>query len=298
MISSAAVIGHPISHSLSPLIFRFLAKILGKPIDYKAFDIAPDALEVFFNSCRDKKSFVGFNVTLPHKEKILQLVDHASLSARSIGAVNVVSFVDGIATGHNTDIDGLKDSFKEYDIDLRGQNVVLIGAGGAARAAAFALGTVGAKNILICNRNSQKTKNLIRDISHLFPDTNWTGTNWINGDLEQHLIDAKLIINATPVGMHGQTATTKEIAIFQEILNRNKTSSIKNSFAFDLIYHPEKTPFLNEAKKLGFQTVTGLTMLISQAIATWEIWFEKIEIDIKKDLKKELEIHLREVLKG
>jgi shikimate dehydrogenase len=295
--SSAAVIGHPISHSLSPFIFKFLAKILNKPeFDYKAMDIPPEALDVFFNSCRDKKGFVGFNVTIPHKEKILQLVDQANVSSRSIGAVNVVSFVDGVATGHNTDIHGLEESFREHDIDLRNQNVVLIGAGGAARAAAFAVGTAGAKNVLIYNRNSKKAENLIRDIGPLFSDTRWTDTNWADGNFKQKHLNTKLIINATPVGMGGQRTTAKEIATFQEILNRHQPSTTENCFAFDLIYHPEKTPFLSEAQKLGFHTVSGLTMLIGQALATWEIWFEEMEADIKKDLKKELKTHLREVL--
>lgn len=283
MTKTAAVIGHPVSHSLSPELFWFLAKTLDADLRYEAIDVKPENLNDFIRGQKSDASRVGFNVTVPHKEKLFDLLDSTTKEARIVGAVNVIEIKNGRWTGHNTDILGLQDSFQQNGVDLESSTVIILGAGGAARAAAFAVAVEGAARVVICNRNPVKAAVIANEFGPIFSDTSFLAAG------EQHDFskeNAKLVIQATPMGMSGVDSSDQKI--FERVLSGPKT------FAYDLVYRPEETEFLKLAKSNGFQTITGLSMLIGQALATWEIWFNPLAD--KNELFESLTIFLRKKL--
>lgn len=271
MMRTAAVIGHPVSHSLSPDLFSFLAGLQAqKEFTYEAIDVPSAKLKEFIQQQRQMPERVGFNVTIPHKERLFDLLDNVSKEARTVGAVNVIEIKNSRWSGHNTDILGLQDSLLQSDADLDAQNVLILGAGGAARAAAFAVAVEGAKRVVICNRNQARAEVIVQDFKNIF-----SGTEFISADYSFDFAaeNAKLVIQATPLGMSGIKTDDSDLRIFESLLNGVKS---QQAFAFDLIYRPEETVFLKMAKRKGFKTITGLSMLIGQALATWEIWFSPI----------------------
>lgn len=288
-MKSAAVIGHPVAHSLSPAIFGFLASELHqRDFDYSKIDVEPTALESFVRETKAKQNWLGFNVTIPHKERILDFVDDVEPSAKAVGAVNVVALSSGRARGFNTDVLGLEESFDIYKIQLSGSSVLILGAGGAARAAAFAAAQKGANTIGFLNRNFGRANSIANEFSRLFPEVKFKS---LQNAAESRKLSASLVIQATPVGMSGHKTETSDLELFNQVL---ETSGPGERWAFDLIYRPEKTAFLSEANDLGYQAIGGLTMLIGQAIATWEIWIGKIED--KKLMHAKLGTHLRKIL--
>lgn len=269
-MKKAAVIGHPISHSLSPEIFAYLAKTLGQELEYSAVDVKPEALAEFIRSQRARPELVGFNVTIPHKEKLFDLLDSVSTEARSVGAVNVIEIKNEKWMGHNTDILGLQDSFQQTGVDLDGSTVIILGAGGAARAAAFAVAVEGAARVVICNRNLIKAVNIALDFNPVFSGTDFLSVSDLHDFAGE---SAELIIQATPLGMGASRSSGDDFVgaeLFDALL------SGPPGVAYDLVYRPEETEFLRLAKQKGFSTITGLSMLIGQALATWEIWFNPI----------------------
>lgn len=258
----AALLGHPVAHSLSPAIFNFLAKALGREVLYQKFDVAPEELKRFVKALAPQQLFIGWNVTLPHKEKILTLCDRVSAEARAIGAANVVHFLRGESTAYNTDAFGIRQTLREHGVRLRGKQAVLYGAGGAARAVAYALGQEGAARVWVINRTPARGKALCRHFSRILPSTRFV---FVEAAL---CVEGKvaLIAQATPLGMKpGRARFDLPTAVDQKTL------------AFDLIYRPNLTPFLREARHRGTATVGGMDMLAWQAIATWEIWFGKVK---------------------
>jgi shikimate dehydrogenase len=205
------------------------------------------------------QDYVGVNVTLPHKESILAYLQKVTPAAEAIGAVNVVHFEGKKATGHNTDVEGLLGTFREHKISLAGESVLIIGAGGAARAMAYAAALSKVSEINFAARNVEKAKKISESIGPLFPKVKW--------NLEPR--SSHLIVNTTPVGMVGISGENA----FASHLSFTK----KNSVALDLIYRPSDTPFLKLAREKDFKTVGGLDMLIYQALATWKIWFGELK---------------------
>lgn len=281
----AAVIGHPVSHSLSPAIFSFLANELAvSDLNYQALNIEPTELDSFFKETKVKAGWLGMNVTIPHKERLLSYVDELSAGAKAVGAVNVVAFKSGRAIGHNTDVLGLEDSFGENGVTLKGETVVILGAGGAARASAFASAFAGAKKVLLCNRTEARALAIAEEFTQLFPGVTFSS---VDPSDSNEIQKAKLIIQATPIGMQSYDASDEDKKLFAKVLSGQG----KGRFAFDLIYRPEETEFLKLAHERGFKTIGGLAMLIGQALATWEIWFTKI--DEKQKLSAKLASFLR-----
>ena len=285
MTWTAAVIGHPVSHSLSPDIFSFLAKELGVDLKYEALDVRPEQLKDFVQTQKLNPTRIGFNVTIPHKEKLFELLDVVTKEARSVGAVNVIEIKKGKWTGHNTDILGLQDSFHLHEVDLDNSTVIILGAGGAARAAAFAAAIEGAARVFICNRRRENSNAIANEYNKIFSDTSFEP---VGLDYNFANENAKLVVQSTPMGMIGGAASNPEL--FENILSGPTT------VAFDLVYRPEETEFLKLAKTKNFKTITGLSMLIGQALATWEIWFSPLQN--KNQLSEQLAVFLRKKLAG
>ena len=248
----AAVIGHPVNKSLSPKIFKVMAKAYGREVSYRKIDVRAGELRSFF---KGRDGFIGWNVTIPHKEEILKLVARLTPEVKAIGAANVVHFETARGVAHNTDVFGIRQTLREQGVRLRGREAVLYGAGGAARAVAYALVGEGARRVWVVNRTRSRGEALCRYF-------NSRATKFVYVK-SADAIPSKiaLMVNATPAG---------DSFTFPRGVDAR-------TLAFDLVYRRQFTPFLKMARRHGIRTVNGLTMLIWQAIATWEIWFGKVK---------------------
>jgi 3-dehydroquinate dehydratase / shikimate dehydrogenase len=240
------VIGNPITHSLSPILHN--AGFRNRHIDaiylpFRVIDLAD-----FLRAIKPLK-IVGFSVTLPHKERILRHLDGCDPLAAAIGAVNtVVVRRGGKLFGYNTDYVGVLRAI-EQRMPIAGSRVLVLGAGGAARALAFALAKGGA-SVSICARRMERARKLAREAD---------GDAMPRGALKREFFDA--IVNATPVGMHPNTR--------QSPLNANELNC---RIVFDAVYRPRRTRLLQLAAAKGIETISGVEMFLAQGIAQWEIW--------------------------
>jgi shikimate dehydrogenase len=251
----AGVIGHPISHSKSPLIHGYWLKQYGIEGEYKTYDIDPAALETGVRGLVDA-GLVGFNVTLPHKQNIIPLCKTLSNDARSIGAVNTVTVLkNGDLHGHNTDAFGFARNLKVAvpDFDWENATATVIGAGGAARAILYALQQHGIINIRITNRTIESAQNLAALYQAKVID--WDDRN-------ASVRDADLIINTTSLGMKGQNS-----------LDIDLSGINGNAVVYDIVYTPLMTPLLQQAEEKHVRIVTGVGMLLHQARPGFEAWF-------------------------
>jgi shikimate dehydrogenase len=245
----AAVVGWPANHSLSPLMMRTWLDAAGLEGCYGRVEIPPEQAERFFKSLPDL-GWAGVNVTLPHKDTALAAADHATAGAEAIGAANLLT-VDG--SGHlradNTDIIGIESALHEDD---QTGPAVLIGAGGAARAALFHLSRQD-RDITVVNRTRAKAEALVSAYDRPIKVTT---------DLYGALSGASLVINATSLGMAGHPALVPD-------LSRTRADAL----VFDMVYTPLRTGLLTAAAKAGRRTADGLTMLIGQARPSFEAFF-------------------------
>ncbi|HWT13885.1 MAG TPA: shikimate dehydrogenase [Allosphingosinicella sp.] len=245
----AELIGDPVAHSKSPTIHRFWLREMGIVGDYRALRLGPDELAGYLARRRSDPDWRGCNVTMPYKEKVADLLDGVDPFARRIGAVNTVVNRDGFLIGTNTDWQGVNLALEP--VGAAGKRVVLIGAGGAARAAVEELRQAEAAHLTILNRSEDKA----RDLLLRFGGRGATGP--VGGDPE-----ADLLINATPLGMAGQPP----LAVGLSRLSDAAT-------VFDMVYDPLETELLAEARRRGFRIVDGLAMLVWQASMAFTHFF-------------------------
>lgn len=256
----AAVIGHPIAHSLSPALFEEFARAAEPHLDltYSAIDVHPDALETTLAGWRDDARFIGCNVTMPHKERIIPLLERCSDAAQACSAVNVVRR-DGMSlVGENTDVAGITATLAAVRCSVPERTAVVFGSGGGAHAVVEVLGAQRAADVWIVARTPSRARTLARRASARWPDTVFT----VLALGEELPPPAQLYVNATPLGQSGQPS--------RSLLPANAPAG---ACAFDLVYRPAQTPFLNEARARGLTTIGGFTMLLEQALATFEAWF-------------------------
>lgn len=278
----AAVIGSPISHSLSPAIFAFISQDQGRALEYQAIEVKSDDHKKFLQDIIKSKGLVGLNITLPLKELFVNCSDKLSEAAKTIGAMNVLQIKDGLIYGHNTDAIGIEKTFQKAGYDVKGKVCLLWGAGGSAKAASFVLGKLKAETVYIYNRGN-RGQDLAEHFSSHYPETTF---NFINNlDLiKNESLD--LMINSTPLGMQGHESG-------EEYFSKCKNLKFsQNALAFDLIYVPETTDFLKAASHCGLATVGGMGMLIDQALASWEIWFGSVTNE------EQLHVRLKSFLTG
>jgi shikimate dehydrogenase len=266
------VLGDPVSHSLSPAMHNAAFKALGMDCEYHAFRVSKDSLhDAIHGACA--LGFGGLNLTIPLKEKALEIVKPTDLAKR-IGAVNTVDFKKGII-GHNTDGLGATMALTESGVRIKGKNVLLLGAGGAARAIAFTLATEGA-NVTIANRTPERAISLAKEAG---------STEKINAsgleNLKDRIKNSDILINSTAVGMSPK--------VFETLV----TSDIMHSdlVVFDIVYNPLNTRLLQEAKIAGAKTIDGVKMLVYQGAEAFKIWTGKIPpVDImEKAVREKLE---------
>lgn len=251
------IIGDPINHSLSPAIHNAAFTTLGLNCSYIAFRVQEHQLENSMDSLR-AINIGGFNVTMPHKVTVLNYVDRSDKIVEMVGAANTINNVDGKFYAHNTDVVGFIEPLRQRKIDLNGYEVLILGAGGAARAVAVALSQEkGVCKINIFNRDIDRSTNLANIISKLGIESNIISQN----DIQNIAFRSNLIVNTTPLGMKNEQSLIK-------------TSSISNeSIVYDIVYKPIETKLLENAKTAGAQVIYGYEMLLEQAIASFKIWF-------------------------
>jgi 3-dehydroquinate dehydratase/shikimate dehydrogenase len=240
------VIGDPVGHSLSPQMQN--AGFQAKRMDAVYLPFRVRDLKDFLGAIASLR-ISGFSVTLPHKEKILRQLDGCDPLAAAIGAVNtVVVRSGGKLYGYNTDYVGVLRAL-ERRLPLRGSRVLILGAGGVARACAFALAQAGA-TVCVCARRPQRAKALAKAVG---------GEAVVRRQLKREFFDA--IVNATPVGMYPRTGRSPLEA-----------RELNCRLVFDTIYRPRQTKLLQLAARRGIETVSGLEMFVAQGTAQWEIW--------------------------
>lgn len=256
MTTKAFVIGHPIAHSKSPLIHGTWLEAYGVEGSYTAFDIAPEDLPDFLARIRAGE-FAGGNVTIPHKEAVMALCDTVDPLARRIGAVNTLVHENGALLGRNTDYLGflanLDAGAPGWDAAL--ESVIVLGAGGAARAIIVALLERGAARIDLLNRSPARAETLAAEF----------GPRVVPGVLEDFASrapSAALLVNTTSIGMGGSAFENLDLAVLPP-----------HAVVSDIVYTPLITPLLASAQARGLHIVDGLGMLLHQAAPGFEAWF-------------------------
>lgn len=250
------VLGHPVAHSRSPLIHGSWLAEHGLKGSYERIDVTPDDLPAFVARLRAGE-FVGGNVTVPHKEAMLGLVDDVTEAARAIAAVNTVWREGERICGDNTDVSGF---LAHLDTTASGWDgrvgtALVLGAGGAARGIAFGLKGRGIGRILLVNRSRERADKLAASLGRPVEAADWGRRDALVGE-------ADLIVNTTALGMHGQPPLEIDLAGLRP-----------GTIIDDIVYVPLKTPLLLEAERRGGVPVDGLGMLLHQAVPGFARWF-------------------------
>ena len=253
-----AVIGDPIAHSMSPVLHEEIYGQLGIDGSFEKVHVMPHSLRSFVES----NKLDGYNVTIPHKQSVIPFLDELDDSAQSIGAVNCVHN----GKGYNTDWIGFTMAMEGNNINLKEKDCLILGAGGAARAIAYALIQSNVNSISIVNRTKKKADDLAQWIKSI------AGIP-VNTQTHKRSNTQTLIINCTPLGMWPDTESMPNV----EIQN--------GQILADTIYNPLETAWLKTGKEKGAKTIGGLDMFIAQGLASADIWFdekisEKINISL------------------
>ena len=255
MSKTFAVIGDPIDHSLSPNIHSAAFRELNLESSYIAYRIPKDELKEGIEGLK-KIQISGFNVTIPHKVEMVKYVDKIDESCSLTGAVNTVENNDGILKGYNTDTDGFLDPFKKREIRIKGAKILLLGAGGAARAIVAGLGKEKAGEITIANRTMQKAVELSELSKKIGLDSSPTKIEEVGESAKNY----DIIINATSVGLKNEQSP-----ISLETVR-------KDTVVYDIVYMPMNTDFIKRARQKGARIIFGYEMLLGQAVRAFEIW--------------------------
>jgi shikimate dehydrogenase len=259
-----AVIGHPINHSLSPLMHNTAFKLLDLECQYEMIDIAPDSLQQKIEHLRDQM-WGGFNITIPHKEAIIPLIDEVVPEARAIGAVNTVVHQQQKLIGHNTDVIGIERSLLPYQAEIENSFCTIMGSGGVARSVAFVLTHhFRPKAITFSALFPEQAHALIKSLNST--DVPCTVIHCADPALESAIKASTLLVNATDVGMYPRIQHSP-------LPNRQWLS--KNHIVFDLVYRPLTTQLQKDAKDLGARTIDGLGMFVHQGAAAFQLWTGK-----------------------
>ncbi len=264
------ILGYPVEHSLSPAIFNYVFEKLNLNWCYLPFPFPSTHKISYFLECFKELNFVGLNVTMPYKEVVVPFLDEVSAFARIAEAVNVIHLQDGALIGYNTDGRGFIDSLKEVGVRAEGKTVMVLGAGGAARAVVLSLAMEGAKRIVLANRTRERGEKLAAVLRSRFPKVEALVVD-LSAEAKPYLAEADILVNATPVGMDGISKPLDE-----EVLTALPASSL----VYDMIYSPLETPLLKWAKDTGRKSLNGLPMLLLQAQGSFQVW-EGSEIELK-----------------
>ncbi|MDH5510563.1 MAG: shikimate dehydrogenase [Nitrospinota bacterium] len=254
------IIGHPLGHTLSPVMHQAAARELGLSLTYDPFDVAPENLPKYMEDLRHGE-LDGLNVTVPHKMAVMEHMDEVSEEAQRIGAVNTIVISAGRLAGHNTDAYGFITSVTQNGgIDPANKKSLVMGAGGASRAVVWAMLKAGAY-VTIANRTQEKAAKIANDFGGVGAPVEVV--EFGAGELAHIAGNADIIVNASSVGMKG--AGPGSLPDLQGYLR-------KGQLVVDIVYRPLNTPLLEMARLAGAATLDGLWMLIHQGAGSFEMW--------------------------
>ena len=256
-----AVIGDPIGHSRSPQIHLPTLHKFHPDTTYERIRVEKGGLEAFIAYA--KTQLDGFNLTMPHKADILPYLDHVDPLAKAIGAVNSVRVENGVLFGYSTD-GGFYDALAEEGVSLAGKHLVLLGAGGAADTLAVCGASRGIGRLTVVSRRAAQGEALLAKATAVRPALSVRRYDFDH--LSEAVAQADVLVNATPLGMHGVEAEWEQLAFLRQLP--------PDALVCDLIYNPSPTRFLSEAATLGHQTVGGYPMLVWQGVLADEIYLQ------------------------
>ena len=258
MTATVGIIGYPLRHSVSPAFQQAAFDHLGIDATYLAWETPPDALAERMESLRGP-GLLGANVTVPHKQAVVPFLDEVSQAAQDTGAVNTIVNQKGRLTGHNTDVSGFLRALQaDAGFQAQGKRVLVLGAGGSARAVVYGLLKEGAGQVTIANRTVERAHRLIEAVGS-------------PGNVDAVLLEpaalsngCDLIVNCTTLGMRHAPGETETPLPGDAIP--------ASSLVYDLVYNPEETPLLQAAARAGARTLGGLPMLIYQGAEAFRLW--------------------------
>jgi len=258
------IIGYPIEHTLSPLMHNIAIKHLGLDYIYLPFEVKKENIAIAVGGLKGL-GIKGINVTIPHKESVIPYLDALDDNAKFIGAVNTIKLEDDKLKGYNTDGLGFLKSLKiDAQENAKGKNIIILGAGGAARAIAVQMALEDAKSIIIANRTVERGKELAKYISSKLKAQSsklLSAISLKDSLLVEYLREADIIINATSIGMK---ETDTPLFLYDYISDRH--------LVCDIVYKPIETKLLKEASARGARILNGLGMLIYQGSLSFKIW--------------------------
>ena len=260
-----ALLGHPVSHSISPRFQQAALDALGIDARYEAWDTAPEDLAITVEQLRSG-DLLGANVTVPHKVAAMRLVDRPDAMAERVGALNTIIHRDGLLHATNTDVAGILNALRDAGVEAGGAEVVLIGAGGAARAVVVAMRGAGASRVTIANRTAANARALLQ-VGGPDLDMRYAPLDVEDAIFRRAVRGARIVVQSTSMGMlHGPAEG--ESPVPAELFAPGQV-------AFDLVYVPEETPFLRAAAAAGATTVGGLMMLVHQGAEAFRLWLRQ-----------------------
>ncbi len=274
------IIGDPVEHSLSPGMHNAAFDSVGLDHIYVPFHVKTAELEYAINGARAME-IRGLNVTIPHKTEVIKYLDYLDIAAGLIGAVNTIEFGENGAVGHNTDGIGAIRAIEDVT-PVKKKKIMILGAGGAARAISFQLLLSGAESLVISNRTIGKAEELKDDLVEKL-DQEVIVTD-LGQDLEKELEDTDILINTTPIGMYPNIN-------HKPLITANMMH--KELLVNDIVYNPLKTGLILEAEEAGAKTISGIKMLMYQGIESFRIWtgieppVEIFESALLKEMKLE-----------
>lgn len=254
------VFGHPISHSLSPVMHNAAIRALDIDYIYVPFHVLPRDLPAAVEGIRAME-IAGVNVTIPHKERVIECLDEVSDHSTQIRSVNTITNVDGRLKGDTTDGPGFVRSAEAVWGKLDGCKTLILGAGGSAKAVAFALARIGCE-IVIANRTHGRGVELAECLGKVFGTGTFRVAELDGQALGEEILGVDMVINTTSVGMYPDV---EAIPISPDLLRRNL-------LVYDLVYNPARTRLVAEAEKRGASAVSGLKMLVYQGALSFEMW--------------------------
>jgi shikimate dehydrogenase len=251
------LIGWPAAHSRSPIIHKYWLETLGIAGDYRIEAVPPDAVADFVAQLA-ARGYVGANVTIPHKERVLALTSPDE-RVRAVGAANTLWFESGVLRSTNTDIEGFLNNLDacaaEWDSDASQAHALVLGAGGSSRAVIFGLLERGFTRVYVANRTLARAQELVDRFGDNIRALEWRA-------IHEVMPDVHMLVNTTSLGMTGQPPLAIDIGLLPQ-----------TAVVADLVYVPLTTPLLRAATLRGLRTADGLGMLLHQAVRGFELWF-------------------------
>ncbi len=295
------LIGNPVKHTVSPLIHNSLAEIMGLDMVYVPFEVAQGNIGDAIKGAR-ALDIQGLNVTIPYKSDVIPYLEDIDPLAKGIGAVNtLVRTADGGFKGYNTDMTGLYRAMQDENVDLKGKTIVILGAGGVARPAAFLCGSKGASKIFILNRTFERAETVAEEVNRALFDFNKedvTTEDGVNACGED--IDVPEIVVPMRIEDYKELYKEKEkfialqctsVGLFPDVNSaviEDKEFYEHVDTAIDMVYRPLDTKFMLLAREAGAKASSGLKMLLYQGIDAFELWFEEEGFKVSRDQADEI----------